>query len=71
MKAIDVSIDDAMVVDSEGSVWIWNLVQEAWGYITADGEGVWDFKNYLPEGYEPYVRIDDAAQAVIMKGLLK
>ncbi len=70
MKHYDVSADDGMVIDSQGSVWIWNEVQQAWGYITDDGAGVWDFKEYLPEGYEPYVKIDDAAQRIILKGLL-
>lgn len=69
MRAIDVSHDDAMVVDNQGSIWIWKEGRQSWGYITDGGETVWDFKDYLPEGYEPYARLDDAAQLVIRRGL--
>lgn len=71
MKHYDVSIDDGMVLDRDGSVWIWSPVAERWDYVSnSGGTSNWDAREYLPEEYEPYVRVNDAAQAVILKGLL-
>lgn len=70
MKYYDVSIDDAMVLDRDGSVWIWSPVAKRWDYISqAGGTSGWDSREYLPEEYEPYTRINEAARIVIRKGL--
>jgi len=71
VKHYDVSRDDGMVFDREGSVWVFNEVSEAWDYISDPGStSGWDSREYLPQEYEPYIRVNDAAQATILKGLL-
>jgi hypothetical protein len=72
MKAHDVSTDDDMVVDVEGSVWVWMKADKTWRYLISSanfGQYGWDSYDYLPETYEPYVALDRAARLVIRKGL--
>lgn len=66
MNYYDVSVDDEMVVDNEGTIWV-ARGEDTWTYITAGGLS-WDGRARLPEEYI-YHRLDDQARRVIRNGL--
>jgi hypothetical protein len=74
MRAIDVSTNDGMVIDNEGSVWVY-VVNAGWDYLTCetntDRSGLtgWDYRADLPQSLEPYVRLDMPARRIIRRGL--
>jgi hypothetical protein len=66
MRAIDVSLDDVMVVDNQGTVWVADESDGGqWSYLTEGFKISWDKHRELPEQYEPYVVLDDAARTAI------
>lgn len=66
----EVSGDDGMVVDNEGTIWIYLDHSESWGYISGSGAGFdGDTHAFLPQDYQPYVKLDREAQDFIQKAL--
>jgi len=76
MRAYEVSRDDEMVVDNEGTIWIvgddekWHYITNAsHNYITGGNLSETDIHEELPIHFEPYTRLDKAAKQVIQRGL--
>lgn len=66
MQGNEVATDYA--VDCSGTVWVRTL-QGEWRYVTNAGELSWDTHYMPPEGYAPYVELDEAAGRVLRRGL--
>ncbi|AVI03369.1 hypothetical protein SEA_TRAAWW1_140 [Mycobacterium phage Traaww1] len=68
MNWYDVSVDDEMVVDCDGTVWVATDAGN-WRYVVEDGNKLalsWDEHEYYPpEQYQPYIRLDAAARRAI------
>ncbi|AQT25795.1 hypothetical protein EniyanLRS_146 [Mycobacterium phage EniyanLRS] len=69
MRAIDVSIDDEVVVDAQGTLWVWLNYSQQWAYVVDDGMTDFDRREYLPEQFEPYLKLDRSARELV-KGAL-
>ncbi|AER48376.1 hypothetical protein BILLKNUCKLES_85 [Mycobacterium phage BillKnuckles] len=70
MKWCEVSTEDDMVVDREGTVWVATRGGD-WRYITEDGLS-WDIhETYPPEQYEPYVQLEAAARRIIARATIR
>ena len=67
MNYYDVSRDDEMVVDNEGTIWV-AQDDDRWGYVTEGGVSSWDSREELPREYT-YTKLDESARRFITKGL--
>lgn len=71
MRAIDVSRDDRFVVDKDGTIWFamdYQSEGSEWAYLSSGPS--WDFHAELPDKYEPYVALDEAAAEIIRLHLI-
>lgn len=69
MKANEVSIDDGMVVDYDGSVWVYK--DERWHYLTDAGLSSTEAVYELPAYLEPYTKLAANPQSLIRMTLLR
>ena len=69
MNYYDVSRDDEMVVDSDGTIWV-AQPGDMWAYLGEDGLATWDEFRDLPEQYT-YAKLDEAARKLIRRGLAR
>jgi hypothetical protein len=56
------------VVDSQGCIWL--NMEKGWSYISEHTGISWDYHETLPELYEPYTGLDDAAHEFIRHALV-
>ncbi|WP_396908902.1 hypothetical protein [Mycolicibacterium sp.] len=68
MRSYDVSLDDHMVFDCEGSVWVAGG-DDRWYYLAEDGLSDWDSRAELPAEYAPYTRLAANVQSLISHAL--
>ena len=69
MRGLDVPVD-AVVVDSDGTLWMFDAAVDQWRYV-AGAAMFWDGFDVPPERYEPYTELDTAVTALLRRAIAR